>query len=217
MKIELVLTMLLMLIPAGLASSENTTAIVDRTTINESDPGYWYNKSLALYCSSETYGAQKACNKAIELDPHLTKAWIQKAIVLGVAYKDVDDALNHAIRLNPKSENLRIALWLCQSFPSGLNKQEFYLNYLNNKIALNKSNYVAMILKGAFLAMPRWAPRFNEAIESYDMAIAINPKLIDAWIGKGVALYGLGNYNESLKAFDEAIKIVESRNYFAPT
>ena len=53
----------------------------------------------------------------------------------------------------------------------------------------------------AHLGKPR------EAIECYDKALEINPKLSDAWNNKGVALKALGRYEEATGCYDAALKI----------
>ncbi len=47
---------------------------------------------------------------------------------------------------------------------------------------------------------------YEEAIEAYDNALALNPQYGMAWGGKATALSLTGRYNESLDAFDEAIE-----------
>ena len=49
--------------------------------------------------------------------------------------------------------------------------------------------------------------RYEEAIEAYDKAIAINPDFAIAWGNKGNALNNLGRYEEAIKALDKAIAI----------
>ena len=46
----------------------------------------------------------------------------------------------------------------------------------------------------------------EEAVGAYDKAIELNPQYGMAWGGKATALSILGRYNESLEAFDKAIK-----------
>jgi tetratricopeptide (TPR) repeat protein len=48
---------------------------------------------------------------------------------------------------------------------------------------------------------------YQKAIECYDQAINLNPKLKEAWCNKGMALYRLEKYKDALKAFDQALII----------
>ena len=47
----------------------------------------------------------------------------------------------------------------------------------------------------------------NEAIETYNKAIEINPQFAEAWNNKGTALGNLGRFEEALIAYDKAIEI----------
>ena len=49
--------------------------------------------------------------------------------------------------------------------------------------------------------------RYNEAIEAYDKAIEIDPKLAIAWSNKGNVLGRSGRYDEAIQALDKAIEI----------
>jgi tetratricopeptide (TPR) repeat protein len=49
--------------------------------------------------------------------------------------------------------------------------------------------------------------RYEEAIASYDRAIAIKPDLYRAWISRGVALGDLGRYEEEITSYEQAIAI----------
>ena len=49
--------------------------------------------------------------------------------------------------------------------------------------------------------------RYNEALKSYDKAVRIKPKYVNAWHGRGVALSNLGRYEEALKSYDKALKL----------
>jgi len=183
---------------------------LDPMAVNESDGAYWYKQSVDLYeqsiyypNNSKYYEALWACNKAIELDPHLVKAWINKAIILN-QHSMLIDVLNEAIKENPKSEILRLALLITQSAYEGTP------DYKDTFTSMQE-NFASLYLKGAILAENY---EFNESIGFYNKAISLNPRLVGAWICKGVAFKMLYEYDEALKAFDEAIKI-DPRNAMA--
>ncbi|MBU7029400.1 MAG: tetratricopeptide repeat protein [Theionarchaea archaeon] len=48
---------------------------------------------------------------------------------------------------------------------------------------------------------------FDEAIESYEEAIKLNPKNEQAWVYKGIALDNVGRYEEALDCFERAIEL----------
>jgi tetratricopeptide (TPR) repeat protein len=49
--------------------------------------------------------------------------------------------------------------------------------------------------------------RYEEAITSYDKALAIKPDFHEAWHNRGVALTGLERYEEAITSYNEAISI----------
>jgi tetratricopeptide (TPR) repeat protein len=51
------------------------------------------------------------------------------------------------------------------------------------------------------------ADRLEEAIESYDKAIELNPDYSEAWSNKGVTLSALGRYGESIQSYNKAIEL----------
>jgi DNA-binding beta-propeller fold protein YncE len=55
--------------------------------------------------------------------------------------------------------------------------------------------------------------RYEEAIEQYDKALAINPNYIDALNAKGGALYNLERYTEAIEMLDKALAIDPNSEY----
>jgi len=49
--------------------------------------------------------------------------------------------------------------------------------------------------------------KHQEAIECYDKALEINPRLAEAWNNKGLALDNLGKYEEAIDCYDKTLKI----------
>jgi tetratricopeptide (TPR) repeat protein len=58
--------------------------------------------------------------------------------------------------------------------------------------------------EGDFLFRSR---RYEEAITSYDRAVATKPNDYEAWHSRGISLYYLGRYEEPITSYDRAIKI----------
>jgi tetratricopeptide (TPR) repeat protein len=50
---------------------------------------------------------------------------------------------------------------------------------------------------------------YDEALKFYDKAIEKNPKLAEAYQGKGMALAGQGDFKNSVKAYDEAVDLYQ--------
>ncbi len=49
--------------------------------------------------------------------------------------------------------------------------------------------------------------RFEEALASYEAALALRSTYVDAWCGRGVALKELGRFAEALASFEAALAI----------
>jgi tetratricopeptide (TPR) repeat protein len=49
--------------------------------------------------------------------------------------------------------------------------------------------------------------KFDEAIINFDLAIKLNPKYLDAYMGMGAALNAMGKYKDAIDAYNKAIKI----------
>ncbi|NMB80132.1 MAG: tetratricopeptide repeat protein [Methanomicrobiales archaeon] len=49
------------------------------------------------------------------------------------------------------------------------------------------------------------AGKYSEAVASFDQAITLDPSYIEAWNGRGLALYNRGMYNEAVISFDRVL------------
>ena len=49
--------------------------------------------------------------------------------------------------------------------------------------------------------------RYEEALASYDQALAVTPDHADTWIHRGCALYSLDRYEEALASFDRVLAL----------
>jgi len=54
--------------------------------------------------------------------------------------------------------------------------------------------------------------RYQEAIQCYDKALAIDPKNTGAWNNKGLALTKSGCYQEAHECFDKSLAIMPGNN-----
>jgi Tetratricopeptide repeat len=83
---------------------------------------------------------------------------------------------------------------------------------INNATTLADPN--ALINQGTALYQ---SERFNEAIQYFDKALAINPDDRVALDGKGAALYMSGRFNEAIQYFDKALAINPDDAYASNT
>ncbi len=49
--------------------------------------------------------------------------------------------------------------------------------------------------------------RFEEALDTYEKALQLDPHYFSAFKGKGNALYKLKRYNDALEAYNQAIEL----------
>ena len=70
--------------------------------------------------------------------------------------------------------------------------------------APNASSISDLIVEGHALLN---ASRFEEALISYDKALKLDPRSVDALNGKGLILNQLGKYEEAITWFDKALEI----------
>jgi tetratricopeptide (TPR) repeat protein len=49
--------------------------------------------------------------------------------------------------------------------------------------------------------------RNEEAVESYDRALALAPDVIEDWLSRGVALIALGRYEDAVASFDRVLAL----------
>lgn len=55
--------------------------------------------------------------------------------------------------------------------------------------------------------------KYEQAINAYDKALAIDPRLEEAWYGRGIVLRDLGRFREALDSFDKAVAISPGSNF----
>ena len=51
------------------------------------------------------------------------------------------------------------------------------------------------------------AGRYTESLDAYEQAIRLDPNLVKAYVGKGVALEGLKRYEEAINACEQVIRL----------
>ncbi|MFB3766650.1 MAG: tetratricopeptide repeat protein [Methanotrichaceae archaeon] len=124
--------------------------------------------------------AIKAYDKAIQIDPNYTDAWICKGFIL-----------------------LRIAT---RNSTIDLNKCNESLNSFDKALELNPKDTNAWQGGGTLLLSLN---KVEEAIESYDKALENDPSNLGASQGKAQALAALGRKNESAKAYDKSLETVD--------
>jgi tetratricopeptide (TPR) repeat protein len=56
--------------------------------------------------------------------------------------------------------------------------------------------------------------RFDEAVASFDKAVALDADFIEAWISRGIALFALGRFGEAVASYDRALALAPDAEVF---
>jgi tetratricopeptide (TPR) repeat protein len=101
-------------------------------------------------------------------------------------------------------ENLRVAACV-QEIESFKEKKDYFsaLNIANKLLAI-RGQAKDWLEKGSCLDN---LERYDEALESFDRAIELDPNDGEAWVMKGSVFYKLERYKEALASFDQASKL----------
>jgi|GEM_PF-1693680 len=182
----------------------------------------WNKKGIALFYGMLRYDESLECyDQAIKLDSSNPDYWYNKGNVLSYGLLRYEESLEYydkAIALNSSNP----IYW---NFKGNvfhyLKRNDESLECYDKAISLNSSNPDYWFNKGNVLYAKGWANYgyalagraeydeaiFNDAINAYDNAIKIDPKLVYAWNMKGTTLANQGKNDEAIDAFDEAIRI----------
>jgi tetratricopeptide (TPR) repeat protein len=176
-----------------------------RFALGETEIGY--DTAVALY------------NEALKLDPEFKLAWVGLAHAYISNYwayggdpADRDmarDAIDNAIAIDPDFPELYMAEGSYAYW--GLLDYDTALLNLDKAIALMPSNAEAHMWKG-------WASRraglWDQAVDSMQMAIKLNPRVVFNLLETGQTLSYLHRYEEALKPIEAAYKL-EPDSYWA--
>jgi tetratricopeptide (TPR) repeat protein len=185
--------------------------------------------SVVLYKKGEYKSALMWCNKALRTDPYNVdaqenKKQVRKSLFKEKPYSQEVDALNEysqevdalnekgvalynhgkyseaieyydkILKIDPNNESARYNRFLAIQYLSKV--KEGYIDSLNNKgLDLSRQG------------------KYQEAIEWYDKALAVDPNYIYALNGKGVALNNLGKNKEAIEYYDKALRIDPNNVY----
>ena len=167
------------------------------------------NNATDLYQKGQTFlelkrynDALDAYNRAVELKPEYTEAWIGQANTLLELkrYQDALEAYDKAIQLQQgykdawngrgkALDNMQRYEEAIASFDSAIKIQP------NNLESWNERGNVQIKLQ-----------QYSEAITSFDKAVKIQPNNSLAWYKRGIALHNLRRYQEAVESYDKAVE-----------
>jgi tetratricopeptide (TPR) repeat protein len=187
--------------------------------LNPDDPSVWLAKSGVFLRLQRFEASLMALDKALELRPDDPNLLINQASLLRFVgrYEESLAACDQAIAINP---NLSFAWSNRAEALDALERYEEAVTAYDKSLSLGKNphNWPSQdqAHNWASQAEPHiWASRaealkqlnrYDEALASYDRAIALAPNAV-FWDAKGYVLYAANRFDEAIQAFDESLKL----------
>ncbi len=154
-------------------------------------------------------GAERLCERAINLDASHGPSWLQlgRALIGRQQYEDALKVLGKAADLEPTAEvhtETARAYYFQENFPKEL-------EFAEKALALSPDPVEASALKGVIL---HGRKQDQEALKMLDASLNLNPQ--QGWIQaeKGAVLEALGQPKEAVAAFQRAVDL-DPHNYLA--
>ena len=164
----------------------------------------WSDKGYDLLFEFQYEEALMAFDQAISIDEQNVAAWIGKGSALNLLgnYSDALEAFNKTIEIAPYDARA----WVGKGLAFGnLNKTDESLESYNKAIELYPE-YAIVWNDRAWLLLT--LGDYEEAVNDADWGIRLlNRDLASTLDTKGVALVGLGEYEQALECFDRAIEL----------
>ncbi|MBV9074583.1 MAG: tetratricopeptide repeat protein, partial [Acidobacteria bacterium] len=148
--------------------------------------------------------AQKAANRAVELDETLAEAHLSSAIVkfqFEWDWKNAERDFRRAIRLNPNaaSSHHRYAMYLAT-----MSRMTEAMHEIDVAAELDPLSPIVATAKGRLLHFQR---RYDQAIEHHRKALAIDPGFVEAHFNLGMVYEQKEMFDEAISEFRKAMRI----------
>lgn len=172
----------------------------------------WTNRGTALLGLHQYQSALQSCSQATELQPQADLAWNCRGEALYSLgkYDEAFAAFKQAIAINPQNSTF----WLNQ------NQVLFDLAQHDQAIAASKSAVVLLQSQPPTphenhhlaIALRRQGLSFLElkqnkrALTAFDQSLTYQANHPAALLGRGVALYRLGDYGEAIQTFEQILQ-----------
>jgi superkiller protein 3 len=197
------------------AQGNYQTALLALNNATEIDPEYvlgWRIKGTLLSDELGEYNQSiSAFDRALQIDPHASDAYLGKAnalLALGKS-KEALVAYDRALEID---SNLSLAWYGKGEALRAQGKYEDAIGAYERAIELNsRQPQYALIGKGMALdnlgRHEDALKAYNQSLDNYNQIVKSNPRNAEVQKYQGDALRGLGRYNESLQAYDTAIEL----------
>lgn len=155
------------------------------------------NNAFKYSKANQNQKAIKLCDKILTIDPKNEEAYIIKVMSLNNSKKskEANNLLSNAIKELPNSSILNMQKGL--SLTKEGNSKEA-LKYLIKSFELEPTDKICMVIAQIYSE----THEHQKAVEYYTKAIELNPKLVEAYIGRAKDCGDIGNYKCSLENYE---------------
>ena len=185
--------------------------------INPKNAGALNTKGTSLAALGRCEDAIVCCEQALSVDPGYATAWVGKGAVLFSIGKHEEAGIcyDKALAINPRTA----LTWLSKGFVlAALERYQDALVCFQKAQELGDptaAQYVTQYQRFLLTDEDHFeqgfafyrAGKFEEAIRSYDAALAVDAKNPDIWNNKGLTLKALGRLREAIECHEKALAI----------
>lgn len=180
-----------------------TSVLAQSTEYSQQKSDYWYKRGLGSSGTGAFVDALQSYDKALQFDPKNADVWRYKAFALRSLSLSEHDPIKYNESLKAYDKAFELYDDLLRANPQDVNVWYYKGLALSDK-ADTLHDASVFNISGKEQDATRY---YEEAIQAYKNATAINPKYLTAWKNEGNVLYNLGRYNESIQAYEKAIEI----------
>lgn len=144
----------------------------------------FYNKGYAYFLLEKYRDAIQCFEEAIKVKPNYAEAWHGKCVC------------NYLLHSKNKSRPFTELIKIKEHFDEAISSDTKHNTLDRANTFYNKA--ILLNLLG----------RYEETIECFDQAIAINNYFYESWYSKGIILNYLRRYKQAIECFDQAIKYI---------
>jgi predicted TPR repeat methyltransferase len=179
---------------------EALDALDKALAIDVADAEFWNTRGTVLNDLGRHEEAVAAFDAAIRPRADFPGAFYNKAKSLQLLgrFAEASSALDHALLLRPESAETWVARQALLRMPHALRR---------SRRPFEPSLGEMWAACGNVLYHYRRLINAREALAAYERALAINPALAEAWLGRGQVLGVLASHEQALAAFDKALAI----------
>jgi len=171
-------------------------------TLNPGDVENYLDKAISEENLELTNEALKSLEKVIELDNKNDEAYYNLGLIY---FRDnnlvrAKECFLRTLKLNEGYKEVYFDLASCCEILKEYNDALIFIDKYLESFPYNEN---AWYNRGVFLSAVK---RREEAINSFDFALAINDKFAQAWFNKGILLAELGQFHLALESFNNSYK-----------